>query len=43
MQLVDNISPVHPTPTKIRDVAIKVAIVIPEIGFDDEPINTNNS
>src|SRR5690606_12259781 len=31
-------SPVHPTPTKINEVAIKVAIVIPEIGFDDEPI-----
>src|ERR1700685_3652411 len=26
-------------PTKISEVAIRVAIVIPEIGLDEEPIN----
>jgi len=31
--------PVHPTARKIRQVAIRVAIVIPEIGFEDEPIS----
>ena len=31
-------SPVQPTPTNINEVAINVAIVIPEIGFEDEPI-----
>ena len=31
-------SPVQPRPTNTRQVAISVAIVIPEIGFDDDPI-----
>ena len=31
-------SPVQPMPTKTRQVAMSVAIVIPEIGFDDEPM-----
>ena len=31
-------SPVHPSATKITHVMISVAMVIPEIGFDDEPI-----
>src|SRR5687767_6387534 len=32
-------SPVHPSATKIVQVRISVAIVIPEIGLDDEPIS----
>src|SRR5262245_33003976 len=32
-------SPVQPSPTKSRHVRISVAIVIPEIGLDDDPIN----
>src|SRR3989449_10914127 len=31
-------SPVHPSATKMLHVRISVAIVIPEIGFDDDPI-----
>ena len=30
--------PTQPSTTKIRQVKSSVAIVIPEIGFDDEPI-----
>ena len=32
-------SPIHPSRTKIRHVNSRVAIVIPEIGFDDDPIS----
>src|SRR4029079_17362113 len=31
-------SPVHPNATKIVQVRINVAIVIPETGFDEDPI-----
>src|SRR5579863_1243223 len=31
-------SPVQPMPTKISEVAISVAIVIPEMGLEEEPI-----
>ena len=31
-------SPVQPMPTKMRQVAISVAIVMPEMGLDDEPM-----
>src|ERR1043166_2655727 len=31
-------APVHPIATKMRHVAISVAIVMPEIGFDEEPM-----
>ena len=31
-------SPVHPSATKSRHVRISVAIVMPEIGFEDVPI-----
>src|SRR6266446_10700652 len=34
-----NEPPVQPTARKIRHVAMSVAIVIPEIGLDDEPIS----
>ena len=32
-------SPVQPKPTKIRQVAISVAMVMPEIGFDEMPMS----
>src|SRR5918993_1709929 len=32
-------SPVHPSATKIVQVRISVAIVIPETGFDEDPIS----
>ena len=31
--------PIQPISTKIRQVSSSVATVIPEIGFDDEPIS----
>src|SRR5262249_4764020 len=31
-------SPVQPTGTKIEQVRIRVAMVMPETGFDDDPI-----
>src|SRR5439155_24642797 len=32
-------SPVHPSPTNRRHVRISVAIVMPEIGFDEVPMS----